>query len=338
MKIRKVGRERPVLYRGKFQVPKQVISRLAIAKTHLTLAAVGNPNMKVDSFYLSIDNILSAVIIAKESALTTTNHREKINKFFRHLKRRAKIRLIEQDDFNKFYRLWLKSRYKLYLPTWTEVFEMKIFTEHLFDFVVTELARVFKSDETILHKEINKLLKVFLCESVLEESEYLLQAHQYQAELAGDMYGDRLARKLLNPWNFIDVSLLTDSNQIANDIDKSDKIKGLLRNVLKAMDELVMEIQLNNLKRLALEIARAKVRKRQMDEETALSEAIEAAREHPALLKFRLTFNFNYDSSEPKETLGMLGKIIFQSIKNESFYKVMPDFWEALKLSKTTSK
>ena len=115
-------------------------------------------------------------------------------------------------------------------------------------------------------------------------------------------------------------------------------IKDILRNVLKAMDELVMEIQFNNLKRLALEIARAKARKKRTDGEKALSEAVEAARKHPELLKFRLTFNFNYDSSEPKETLGMIGKIIFQSIKNRSFHKAIPDFWEAFKLSKTNTK
>lgn len=335
MKVRKVGRERRVLYKRKFKVPQQVVSRLAVAKTHLILAPVGNPNVKVDSYYLAIDNILSAIIIAKESSLTTTSHRKKIDKFFSHLKRRAEIRLIERSDFNKFYRLWSKSRYKLYLPTWPEVFEITCFTHHLFDFAVTELARSFKSDERILHEEINKLLKMYRCTSVLEESEHFLQAYQQEAELEGDMHGHRLTRKLLNPWNFIEVSLLTDSKQIAHDIDNT-KIRKLIRNLLKAANELFTEIQLDNLKLLASKITRSKVEKRQKDEETALEEGIEAALSHPELLKFRLIFTFNYDSSEPKETLEMLGKIIFQKLKDKNEYKTVKTFWELLKLSQRT--
>lgn len=213
------------MYRGKFKMPRQVIARLAIAKTHLVLAEIANLNAKVDQFYLVIDNILSAVIIAKESTLTTRDHRKKIEKFFKHLKRRARIRSIEQEDFHKFYQLWLKSRYRLYLPKWSEVYEIRLFTSHLFEFAVTELARFFKSDETILGKEIDKLLKIYQSGSVLEESEYLLQAHQEQAEIAGDMYGGKLVRKLLNPWNFINISLLTDREEIVETIDESSLMR-----------------------------------------------------------------------------------------------------------------
>jgi hypothetical protein len=62
MKIRKLGRERPLLYRGLFKVPAKVISRLAVANNHLILAGVAGFNGQVDQYYLAIDNLLSAII------------------------------------------------------------------------------------------------------------------------------------------------------------------------------------------------------------------------------------------------------------------------------------
>ena len=69
MKIRQLVRERPILYRGRFEVPTKVISRLAVASNHLILAEVTGFNGQVDQYYLAIDNLLSAIIIAKEGTL-----------------------------------------------------------------------------------------------------------------------------------------------------------------------------------------------------------------------------------------------------------------------------
>jgi hypothetical protein len=336
MKIRKLWRERPVLYRGKFGIPSPLIRRLAIAKTHMVLAETANHNAKVDQFYLVIDNVLSAVIVAKEHTLTTTDHRQKIEKFFQHLRKRAKFRIIEKEDFDRFYKLWLKSRYQLYLPKWSEVYQMRLFALHLYDFAVTELARFFKSDEIILRGEIDKLLKIYQSEAILEESEYALQTRQHEAEVAGEMHGGKLVRKLLNPWNFIDVSLLTDRKEISETIDKSGKTRTLLRDALESLDKLVTKIQNENFMRIASKIAHAKSRKSHVSMETAAREAIEAASKHPELFKFRLAFNFNYDSSEPKETLSMFGRLFLRTIGTESPYKVQKSGWENFKLSKKT--
>lgn len=88
--------------------------------------------------------------MAKEGALTTTSHKRKIARFFAHLGKRAKIRRIERTDFDEFYDLWAESRYNVYFPKSQVVEKIRLFTFHLFDFVVTETARFFKSDETIL--------------------------------------------------------------------------------------------------------------------------------------------------------------------------------------------
>jgi len=69
----------------------------------------------------------------------------------------------------------------------------------------------------------------------------------------------------------------------------------------------------------------------------ASNEAIEAASKHPELLKFRLAFNFNYDSSEPRETLSMFSRVFLQRIGTESPNKVQITGWEAFKLSKRGS-
>lgn len=333
MKIQKVGRERPILYRGKFNVPSQVISRLAISENHLLLAQIANFNAKVDQLYLAIDNVLSSVIVAKEGTLTTRDHREKIARFFKYLRRRAKIRSIELDDFNKFYNLWSRSRYRLYFASSIEVYEMILFASHLFEFAITEIARLFKSDETMLADRIIELIQVYQSEIVLEESENILQYHQMKAEMDGEMYGDKLARKLLNPWNFINVSLLTDHKEIIENVDESDEIRDLLSSVLKSIDQLITRIQMSNFERIAIEIANAKIAKRRISQEVAIKEAIKDASQHPEVLKFRLTLNFNYDSSEPKKMLSIFSNVISSALEYlESPYRVHKSGWENYKL------
>jgi lipopolysaccharide biosynthesis regulator YciM len=148
------------------------------------------------------------------------------------------------------------------------------------------------------------------------------------------MYGGKLVRKLLNPWNFIDVSLLTDRREIAKTLDRSDEIRVLLGDALNSLDKLATRIQIENFMRIALTIAHAKTTKSQISKEAAAEEAIEAASKHPELFKFRLSFNFNYDSSEPKETLSMFGRLLLQSIGTESPYRVLKTGWETFKFSK----
>lgn len=301
MKIRKIGRERPVLYRGKFDVPTEVISRLAVSNNHPILAQIANFNGKVDQYYLVIDNLLSAVIVAKEGSLTTTDHKKKIDKFFKHLRRRAKIRSIDKTDFYAFYRLWLRSRYHLYFPSSSMVAKMRLFTWHLFEFTITEIARFFKSDETILAKKVEELLEIYQSEAISEEAAHIHEFHQMEAERLGEMYGGRLGMKVANPWNFIEVSLLTDHRAIANILDQSEEIQEIMTNALKNWDQLISKVHMFNLERIALKIANAKMEKKAIDKDTALSEALEAAAKHPQVRKFRLVLNFTFDSSEPKK-------------------------------------
>ena len=301
MKIREIGRERPVLYRGKFDVPPKVTSRLAVSSNHLVLSEIANFNGKVDQYYLAIDNLLSAVIVAKEGRLTTLNHRKKIDKFFRHLRRRAKIRRICKTDFYEFYRLWQRSRYRLYFPSSSTVEKMWWFTSHLYEFAVTEIARFFKSDETILAREIDKLLEIHQSEAISEEVAHIHESRQMEAEHLGEIHGARLGMKLANPWNYIEVSFLSDSKAIADIIDQSKKIREVLADFLTKWDRLVSEIQGLNLERVALKIASEKMKKKAIDKDIALDEAIIAAGKHPETSRFRLVLNITLDQSEPKK-------------------------------------
>ena len=282
-------------------MPLQVIKRLAASKNHYILAQIANFNGKIDQYYLTIDNILSAVIVAKESTLTTTNHRKKITKFFKYLRRRARIRRIDKSDFDEFYDLWLKSRYSLYFPSSPEVEKIRLFTSHLLDFAITEIARLFKSDETILAQKVDELLEVYQSEAILEEADHIHQYHQMEAEHLGEIYGGRLGMKLANLWNFIEVSLLTDHKEIREIIDRSEDIRNLLDETLKNWDQVVFKIQGLIFRRVALEIADAKMKKRAINADVALKEAMEAAAKHPKT-QFRLTLNSTYDASGPKRT------------------------------------
>lgn len=332
MKIRKIGRARPILYRGKFNVPLPVIKRLAASKNHGLLAGITNFNGKIDQYYLTIDNILSAVILAKEGNLTTTDHRIKITKFYNHLKHRAKIRSIEKEDFYGFYNLWSRSRYRLFFPSSSDIEKIELFSQHLLEFSITEIARFFKSDETILSKNIEKLLKVYRNEAILEEVGHIHEYHQMEAESMGERYGGKLFRKLLNPWNFIDVSILTDRKNVNKLLNDSDEIHSLFADFLKTWDQLIDKIQLNNFDRIVSEIANGKIKKHGIDEKVAIKEAIEAASLHPEVQRFRLSLNFTYDSSGPKRTVLYYSKMMKAALDlSDNPNKPILTGWEVFK-------
>lgn len=324
MKITKIGRQRPVHYQGKYNVPNKVVSRLAASRNHLVLANIASFNGRVDQYYLVIDNLLSAIIIAKEGGLTTRNHKKKIKKFFEHLGRRAKVRKIEKTDFDEFYDLWQRSRYHLYFPKSSLVNKMAVFTSHLFDFTVTETARFFRSDETILARKIDELQEIYESEKIHEEVSHIHESRQMEAEELGERYGARLGMKLANPWNFIDVSLLSDKETIVDNIDQSEEIEEILVDFLKSWDKLISEVQMLNLKHIA--------KKNEVDEDEALKEAIDAAANHPETLKFRLILNFSFDSSEPKEVASSFSKIMWAVHDMiEHPQKAIKDSWEIYK-------
>jgi hypothetical protein len=333
IKARKLGRERPKLYRGKFKVPSQVAVRLATAKAHLILAEGTALNIKVDLLYLAIDNVLSAAIIAKESSLTTTSHKKKITKFFKHFSIRAKARALEKADFERFYELWLKSRYQLFGPSWQEVMDMDRFASHVYDVGVTEIARSFRSDETILAREVEKLVHVYKSDRLHEVAERIHEEHEQAAEEAGEMYGGKLARKFLNPWNYMRMSLVSDRKGIRDIVDESNEFDKPLRNLLDSWDIIVNKSTVNNLVRLAYDIAACKMKKRRVDEKEARRQALEAARNHPELLKFRLMLSLVFDSSEPRETLGMWGRAISSTMREitEQPRRMALDAWETWK-------
>ncbi len=333
MKIREIGRNRPILYKGKFQVPKSVISRLAVSQNHLALAEMVNFNAKIDQYYLAIDNTLSAMIMAKESTLSTTDHRQKIAKFFKHFARRAKARSISRADFKAFYSLWSKSRYQLYFPSSKLTWEMGLFTAHLYDFAVTEISRFYKSDENLTAKEVVTLLKVYHSFALLEESSNVHEANQMMLEQEGEAYGGKLEIKLLNPWNYIHPSLVSDHREVIEIIDSSEEIQKLIQTFVQTWDKTIKKVVVMNLQKIGIDIANAKLRKKHIEKEKAIEEAIEECRTHPELVRFRLALNFTYDSMSAKEELEKWSRIIAASIKSDQFpNKAHMTGWENYKL------
>jgi hypothetical protein len=333
MKIIKLGRERPVLYRGKLAVPAEVISRLAVAQNHYVLSQIAGFNGKVDQYYLVIDNLLSAIIVAMEGSLTTKSHCMKISKFFKHLGRRAKIRYIERSDFDEFYELWGHSRYRLYFPDSATVWKMGLFVNHLFEFSVTEIARYFKSDENLLIQKVDKLLEIFPTSSILEEAAVIHERTQMEAEEFGEIHGYKLGMKLANPWNSISVSILSDRRDVAEAIDNSKKIRQMAKEILEAWDKMISEIQYAILKQLVLEIAEAKMRKKGINQDDALEEAIEAVPTHPRIHNFRVALNLAIDSTGP---VGHIGSLLTWSLLNDLELdkhpkKAVSDGWEQYK-------
>lgn len=332
LKIRKLGKKRPLLYKGKFGVPRDVIQRLRIAKNHLILAQIAHFNGKINQYYMTIDNLLAAVIITKEGDLTTQSHHEKIKKFFKHLGRRAKIRRIERTDFKEFYDLWAESRYSFYFPKSKVVERIRLFTFHLFDFVITEIARIYKSDETILSETVNEGIKVYQSDAILEKASDLHDYHEMEAEQIGDRYGSKLGMKLANPWNFMDIALVSDREDIIELIDNSKEIENILYKLLIEWDDLVFKTWELNYKKICLKMAKAKMAKRRISLETALNECFESAAKHPDAHGFRLVLDFSYDPFDPKRA----GKFWIKMINNirdldANPNKTIKNGWEKLK-------
>lgn len=333
MKITQVGRERPILYRGKLKVPTEVISRLVVAQNHYVLSEMSGFNGKVDQYYLAIDNLLSAIIVAKEGNLTTKSHRKKMVKFFKHFGRRAKIRYIEKKDFVKFYDLWNSSRYRLYFPDSKTVWIMQLFAKHLLSFSITEIARFFKSDERLLSRKVDEGLKIYPATSILEDASIIHERHQMEAEKFGEIHGYKLGMKMANPWNFINVSLLSDRKDVAAAIERSEKIREITREILEAWDRLYSQVQWAVLKNLVLEIANAKIKKKRIKQDKALEEAIEAVPKHPKLHNFRVALNISIDSTGP---VGRIGSLLVWSLLDNTELdrhpkKAVPDGWERYK-------
>jgi len=331
MRITKLGRKRPILYQGKFDVPNNVISRLAVGKTHLLLAQTSNFNGKVDEFYLAIDNLLSALIVAKEGSLTTLIHGKKIEKFFKHLRLRAKIRSIEKTDVTIFFKLWQKSRYRLYFPRSSTIEKIRLFTQHLYDFMVTEIARYFKSDERILAQRIEKRVEIFQSKIIDEEAAEIHEYKQMEAERIGEMYGAKLGMKLSNPWNFMEISLLTDRKDIAAIIDTSPEIRKALFDVLMKWDELVSKVQMLNTEHIVKKIVAARMKKKKIDMETAMKDIVSITT-HPEIHKLRIILNFAIDTYEPKRMGKKLARMMQETknlIKNPN--KSIKSGWEVLK-------
>jgi hypothetical protein len=334
LRVRKIGRERPILYRGKFHVPYGIVKRLAIPQNHLILAEAANFNAKVDQFYLAIDNTLSAMIIAKEGTLTTKNHKIKIEKFFNHFSRRARLRDITQEHFAKFYSLWSKSRYKLFFPGSLDIHEMGLFTNHLYEFAVTELARFYRSDETLLYNEILKQLEIRSSDALVKEVGNIHEARQIDMEQISEGSGSRLESKLLNPWIYIRASLLSDNGETIKTIDSSQKIGDIVRDFLRLWEKLVSEIVEQNMTRIGTSIANNKLKRKGRDE--VMKEAVEEVWKHPDILRFRLVLNLSYDSMSAKDELRKWAKLIAVTVGNlKDQNKAHKSGWENYRLSKT---
>ncbi len=329
MRIRKVGRARPILYKGQFSVPNSVIERIAIAKNHLELAQIAHFNGKINQYYITIDNLLAAVITAKEGCLTTTSHPKKIEKFLTFMGRKARLRKIDKEDFYEFYELWADSRYRVYFPKSEVVEKIRLFTNHLFEFVLTEVARFYKSDETILAEKVDNQLKVYSCECMEKEASFIHEKRQIEAEEIGDRGGPGLGMKLSNPWNFMELSLVSDRKDISELIDSSESAAKNVQAVLQNWEHLINEVFILNISNIASDIATAKAQKNSTTIDSVIPEAIEIAGKHPAAHKFRLVLDLSYDSSEPQRTIDKIR--MFLKAEKDNPKKSRFNGWEVRK-------
>jgi hypothetical protein len=339
MRIHKVGRRRPILYTGQFSVPNSVVSRIAIAKNHHELAKIAHFNGKINQYYMTIDNLLAAVITAKEGCLTTTKHPEKIRKFFTYMGKKAQLRNIDHTDFEEFYQLWADSRYSVYFPKPQVVERIRLFTDHLFSFVNTEIARFYKSDETLLEKQVDNQLKVYNSECIEREASFFHERRQIEAEEIGDGGGPGLGMKLSNPWNFIDLSLVSDRKDVCEIIDNSEEVKKATDNILKNWEDLIAQVSILLLSKTALEVADAKAKRKSTTVEAVLPEAVEIAGKNPAAHRFRLVLDLSYDVSEPQQTVEKFS-MLMKAARDRSLNpkKAELNGWELLKkYSSTTS-
>jgi len=200
----------------------------------------------------------------------------------------------------------------------------------LLSFIVTEIARHFKSDETILHERINESLQIFESEAFLKEVANIHEYHQMEAERLGEIYGCKLGMKIANPWNFINASLLADRKDIVKIIDESEEIRAILTKLIEAWDELVAKVQYLNFIKVATEIANAKIQKGK-DKEVAVEEALKEAVKHPKFQNFRLALNLAFDSRDIKKTA--LFKVMTMALKGLvlNTRKIKQSYWELLK-------
>lgn len=154
-----------------------------------------------------------------------------------------------------------------------------------------------------------------------------------KAEQFGEIHGYKLGMKLANPWNFINISLLSDRRDVAEAIDKSKRIRQIAREILEAWDEMFSEIQSAILKQLVLEIANAKIKKKRITKNKALEEAIEAIPTHPRFHNFRVALNISIDSTGP---VSNIGSFLIWSLRNDQELdkhpkKAISDGWEYYK-------
>lgn len=332
MRIRKIGRERPILHRGMFSVPDNVTRRLSVAKTHLIFAQAVGLNAKVDLLYLGVDNALTAAIMAKEKVLTTTSHSRKIEKFFKHYGRQARGRSIDKEDLNWLRSSWERYRYHLELPKWSEMEKMRNLALHTYDVVITEVARSFKSDETILRTKADAGVIVYESEGLGEIAEHFHEVREMEAESYGDEHGGGLSLKLLNEWNYIRATLLSDKKDVIKILDESKDAQAQVKQILESWERLLYLTKKGLLLKLARSIAEEKINRKGAKPEKAAEEAIEAARNHPDLHRFRLYFALSFDSSEPREMLGQWASLLKAAIDSISKPNMIPkQGWEIAK-------
>lgn len=282
---------------------------------------------------MTIDNLLAAVITAKAGCLTTTRHPEKIERFFAYMGKKAHLRKIEQADFDEFYQLWADSRYRVYFPKSEVVERIRLFSDHLFKFVNTEIARFYKSDETLLVKEVDNQLKVYYSECIEREASFFHERRQMEAEEVGDRGGPGLGMKLSNPWNFMDLSLVSDRKDLCEIIDNSEDIKKAIETILKNWEDLIAEVSALLLSKTALEIAYAKAKRKATTVEAVLPEAVEIAGKNPVAHRFRLVLDLSYDSSEPRKTVENFS-MLMKAARDRSLNpkKAELNGWELLKV------
>src|SRR5206468_3818037 len=167
-----------------------------------------------------------------------------------------------------------------------ELKEMSSFTQHLFRFGITEIARSMKSDEVLLANKVHDSVGLFFSDTIGEFVGEVHDQRQEEAEEAGEVYGSKLERKFLNPWLYADVTLFADRPEVIRTVDTDARINEMLRGTVKSWDELINRIQWKNLKRLTSKIASSRT-KESVQKESA-QDVVSRATEDPDFLKFRL--------------------------------------------------
>jgi hypothetical protein len=229
----------------------------------------------------------------------------------------------------------MKNRYSVYVPTVKEADRIKVFTLHMYDFMVTEISRMFKSDERILTRKIENALDIFLCQSVVEQASNLHENNQQQAEELGDLFNASMGMKLANPWNFIDITLACDHKEIKEIIDNSPEINRLTETILMNWEKIIELVYLLNLQRITKEIADKKVIKKKIDEKEAIEQAIVVSPTHPDANKFRVKMDLGYDHSEPSQIVERFNILLDAALKSNK-RKAITSGWEKIKAAENS--